>query len=216
MKILRRLNNTYQKVHRNRHLVAKNLNLSNIEYRLWDLCLAIYDWDQKHEGFSTFKFTDRELANIFSSASTINRVKASLINKGILSLIDRSTYKINLLPGSIFYESCLNKNVSPTEQDVPLIGQDVPSVKQKLGYSDEIPIFSYKDNIIKQGIRSDGEYKEILNSGDYERLIIDDFKWIDEYPFKVSVVKDGDRLERDIVEAFFDGDQGKYRKHLIS
>ena len=43
---------------------------------------------------------------------------------------------------------------------------------------------SSKKVVVRQGIRSDEEYREILNSGNYERLTIDDMKWIDEYEYK--------------------------------
>ncbi|MCH7733048.1 MAG: hypothetical protein IIB44_11180, partial [Candidatus Marinimicrobia bacterium] len=98
MKLLRRLNKSWQKVQRDRHIRAQDLSLTDPEYRLWDLLLATYDWDKTHtETYGCVETTDRELAEILRwSASKVCRTRNTLTKKGLVNLTQSGLY--NLLP----------------------------------------------------------------------------------------------------------------------
>lgn len=81
----RRLNKTWQKLQRQRHSIALMLELSDSEFRLWDLFIALYDWDVKH--YSTYhgvNLSTRDTAKILNwSCSKVHRYKHKLIQKRI-------------------------------------------------------------------------------------------------------------------------------------
>lgn len=85
-KLLKKLNG-YQKAPRNRFCLLKEAELTHEELLLYELGLAIADWDPEHiDTFGTFKATNEELAELlgWSCGSTVSRHKTELINKGFL------------------------------------------------------------------------------------------------------------------------------------
>jgi len=159
MEVTRRLNNSYQKLYRNRHLFAGDLNLDDAEYRLMDLFIALYDWDKNHkETYQTVKATDRQIAKILSwSASKVCRTRNKLLKKGLIELIKRCVYKIVYLPYGDIAE--LKQQISPLQHNIATMKQKVAPMQQVSGYSNQNSIVSYKDKY--SFIRNEGEYKEI-------------------------------------------------------
>lgn len=98
----KRLNDTYQKVFRNRHVIAKNESLTDQEYRLWDLYVALYDWDKKHSHYGCVVDTDKHIAEMLNwSEAKVCRTRKKLIIKGVVSSIERSVIKVWPIPGYI-------------------------------------------------------------------------------------------------------------------
>ncbi len=102
MELQKRLNKTFQKVTRDRHVIAQRLKLSDSEYRLWDLFTALYDWDNRHTTFGSVVGTNEEIAKLLSgcnwSASKVCRTLISLIKKGLIKRVSRSQHKLTALP----------------------------------------------------------------------------------------------------------------------
>lgn len=225
MRLARRLNATYQKVYRNRHVLAKNLVLDDAEYRLWDLLIALYDWDKKHEeDYGTVKATDRGLAELLNwSYSKVCRARNGLLMKGIIFRRDRSVYKIFPLPQLNENISLTQQNVAEMQNEISTEQQDIASLQQKQGYSGNSSIVSYKDKfsigshrrvLIKQEPRSESEYQKIKVEGNYTALTVDDMRWIDEN-IKEEIEISDDQMEKNIVNIFFKGDLEEYKRHLI-
>lgn len=76
------------------------------------------------------------------------------------------------------------------------------------------PIGSKKVVVIRQEVRSDEEYQQIYNDGDYTNFTPEDMKWVDQnIAEKIEI--ENEAQEKDIVNVFFNGNWDEYRKHLI-
>jgi hypothetical protein len=154
MRLLRRLNETYQKVYRNRHLWSRNLRLTDAEYRLWDLFVALYDWDKKHnETYETIEATDCQIAKILDwSDSKSCRVRNNLLRKvkGYLKQIGRSSYKIQPIINEEEIAPMQNKDDQMQEKLAPM---QENSIQQEPN-----SIVSYKDKYL---IDTEDKYKSI-------------------------------------------------------
>lgn len=163
----RKLNKSFQKLFRNRHIKAKELDLSDQEYRLWDLLLALYDWDQTHtETFGTVEATQLQLAELLNcSDPKVCRLIRSLIKKGLIKKIEESVYQVTDLQNS----SSFLQEESSVSQDL------VADLKEKQGYDSNSPLVSFKDNT--SFVRSNKEYEELQRQ--FPNLTVEDMKWID-------------------------------------
>lgn len=170
----RRLNDSYQKVYRNRHIKARGLSLTDPEYRLWDLFTAVYDWDKTHtQSFGTIETTDRELAEVLKwSASKVCRNRVSLIKKGLIEQTSIGVYKLLLEKLS----APLEQEVAQAKQEIAPTQQEVADLQQKQAYTADNSLVSYKDKYRLE--RSIKEYEGLAR--DFPLLSIDDMKWIDE------------------------------------
>ncbi|GEM_PF-6320815 len=74
----------YQKAPRDRFKLLKDGKLTCEEFVLYELGIAITDWDLRHERYGFFKATDQEIAEIlcWKSRSTVCKHRNSLIKKG--------------------------------------------------------------------------------------------------------------------------------------
>jgi len=75
-------------------------------------------------------------------------------------------------------------------------------------------IDSHKVVVIKQEVRSDKEYQQIYDDGDYTNFTPDDMKWVDQNVIE-KIEIENDEHEKEILRIYFDGDWTEYRKHLI-
>lgn len=160
--ISRRLNG-WQKINRQRHVIAKQLKLINAEYRLWDLLIALYDWDKTHlETYGTIEITDRQLADLLGwSAPTVCRTRNTLLKKGLIEKIQQGIYGVNT---SIVH----NPNAS-VKQILSSTTEGNASMQQDQGYSNDFSFVSSKVNSASS------------NTEDrYESLTSDDINWINE------------------------------------
>lgn len=121
MPLCNQIKHTFQKVYRDRHLLAKSLNITDAEYRLWDLYIAGCDWDSKHiENYQTLQATDSEISKILGGKwedTKVCRTRNKLLKKGILSRIEgtRSRYYVKLM--SIDDNAKIQDNVVPMQED---------------------------------------------------------------------------------------------------
>jgi len=174
MALLRKLNKTYQKVFRDRHIRARKLSLTDSEYRLWDLCVAVYDWDKKHtQTFGTLETTDRELASILGwSASKACRKRNSLIRKGLIEKTEIGTYKVVPVGAET---ALLHQGVAQTQQEIAPTQEKGADLQQKQTQTADSSLVSYKDKY--RLVRSDREYNRL--SKDYS-FSTEELKWIDQ------------------------------------
>lgn len=79
----------FQKADRGRFFLLSFGELTQEEFILYELCIAITDWDSSHiDTYGSFKATNQELAQVLGreAGSTISRHKKSLIEKGFLKV----------------------------------------------------------------------------------------------------------------------------------
>lgn len=194
MNILRRLNNTYQKVYRNRHLVAKQLNLKDSEYRLWDLCLAVYDWDKKHEEtYQTVETTDSILADILNwSSSKVCRVRNRLIVKGAIKEKARSFYEVVLLPSSNNDIAKLHDDNANLHNEIAETQENIAELQSNQDETDKTTIVSYKG---KYSISTEEEYISVKLKVDELSKQIDEINcWLSNKPEEKTLVNEQQRL----------------------
>lgn len=190
-RLLRRLNHTWQKVHRDRHLAALYFQLSDPEYRLCDFYSAACVWDKKYvETYGTVEFTDRDVANILSwSPAKVCRTRKNLIERRIIRLNESGAYVVippPTLPKSL--ETLKEKVawmqglVSPTQHDVALPKQVVAPVQQTQGYSADSSIVPYKNKnsffypktaLNKQKVRKENEYQRMYQNDPDRKTPVD-------------------------------------------
>jgi len=91
--------NGYQRHNKNRHLIARELKISDQEYRLWDLLGSLCGWDSRHDhSYHKVQITLNKLANILGwDESKVSRVTSSLIRKDLIERIGRSEYAVKIL-----------------------------------------------------------------------------------------------------------------------
>ena len=167
MNLKRRLNKTYQKVYRDRHVKAKELALTDQEYRLWDLLLALYDWDRNHqETYGTIEATEAQLAELLNcSDSKVCRVRAKLTKKGLVTMVAESVYQV----------ASLQDDPALMKQQFSEMKQPVADLQEKQSSEDVSSLVSYKDKY--RLLRSDEEYEKLHE--EFPGLSVDDMKWID-------------------------------------
>lgn len=86
----------YQKAPRERFLLLKDGTITQEEFLLYELAIAITDWDSKHETYGTFRATNQEIADIlrWKSDTSVLRYKKNLITKGFLTTTDDGSLKV--------------------------------------------------------------------------------------------------------------------------
>lgn len=95
MKRLIKKLNGYQKAPRARFKLLLEHRLTQEEFLLYELVVAITDWDARHETYGTVEATNQELAELLGwrSDTTALAHKKSLIKKGILYIVDGNRIK---------------------------------------------------------------------------------------------------------------------------
>ncbi len=103
---------------RGRHLIARDCDLSDPEYRLWDFLGSCAVWDSRKEIFGFALATQFDLAGVLKwDASKVSRVMKRLCAKGLVEIYGRNLYRPNFIPDLQLAES--------GEKDAILHGEDV-------------------------------------------------------------------------------------------
>ena len=173
----------YQRAPRERFSLLTNHILTTEEFVVYELGIAITDWDTDHdqEIYGKFKATNNDIAELcgWKSDSTVSRIKSKLIKKGFF--IEEGEY----LRVKDFEEWQLRKNSSAKMQNdiaktqpLPANVQHEPAKKQEFrAQSPRYPLVSSNGN---SRFHSNEEYESFVNSGQFGSMTIDDMKWIDE------------------------------------
>ncbi len=201
-KLHRRLNGSYQKVRRDRHLLYREHKMTDPECRLWELLVSLCDWDPKHfDTVGTVEATQKELAGFLGrewSTSKVSRTKDLLINKGVLTEIEQGIFRI--VPSPLVREP-----LAPTQYEIASTHSSLASVQVAPDKDRRFSIVSYK-----------GEYKPYQRKeADHARFTEDDAEWIklNETSPAMKTKAAVELSDRDFAEVFFDGNMELYRQH---
>jgi DNA-directed RNA polymerase specialized sigma subunit len=198
----KRLNNSFQKTFRNRHLIAVERKLNDQEYRLWDLYIALYDWDTRHEHFGCVVDTDLHIAEMINwSESKVCRYRNSLVEKGMVKMDERSVVKVWPIPG--YDESRLNKNNPKlsTLEDQPLKTEFESFTTEPVRTQNSIlSNFPNKDITSKFNINIE-EYRELKDEYDNNEFFIGIDNGRDDEEEIIKMIKRNEEL-RPILEKF--------------
>lgn len=183
-KVLKKLKG-YQKHNRSRHIFAKEFQLSDPEFRLWDLAVALSGWDEKNiDSYKMFEGTMDSLATILDwSKAKVSRMMNDLIHKRIVTRNQQKVYKVNILceKGSEKEDDKFaqqKENISLVKKRVAPLKQTVAPMKQKEAYSPINSLISFKGDLVS--LHTEEDYQRILDESRYATLTIDDMKWIDQ------------------------------------
>lgn len=195
MNISNRLNNSWQRIYRNRQLVAKQLGLSDQEYRLWDLYIAVNGWDKRYEeSYQAVHATDKQIADILGwSSSKVCRTRSGLVKKGVIRERERSVQEMLLLPGKLDDIAQLqNKDANLHEQ--------IAEVKNEIADSQPIQGKNNNDSLVSYNgmyfpIKTKERYEEVKSTVDNLTKQIDEVKgWLSDDPKMIAMVNEQQRL----------------------
>ncbi|MDP2670961.1 MAG: hypothetical protein Q8P13_00650 [bacterium] len=196
MDLLKRLNGSgFERLSRKRHLVARDLSLTDPEFRLWSLLVSLYAWfEGNQETYGKVEATNRGLAALLPksewSATKVNNNLKTLLQKGLITRTGRSEYEINL--------SVVQQNISPVKQIVSPTEQFVSLVKQELPQKE---VSAFSSSKASSSLRSDEEYQKMWEEGGKSSsFTIEDMKLADSI-LAENGWKEDDRLE-EAVETF--------------
>lgn len=125
----------YQKADKGRIKLLTDKVLSHEEYILFEICIAITDWDRDHETYGLFKATNLQLAEIagWDSDSTVSRYRKSLVEKGFLSDCGNGCFKAKnfedwqLRRGEVAKNQDVSADLQPSSAEI----QTYPAKMQK-------------------------------------------------------------------------------------
>lgn len=187
--------NGYQRLNRSRHLIAKELGLSDSEFRLLDLFGALSGWDSSYEHlYHKVYVTLKELANVLCwDESKASRISSSLIQKGLIERVNRCEYTVKVLSekGS---EDKDNEQIAKIQEKLARSQKSLAKTQGNLanpqdnqGYSSNSSLVSFKSN---SSLRTDKEYLEIWREFGYPKdFDISDMKFIDKAIYEETGIR---------------------------
>lgn len=159
-KLIRKLTRGYQWLGRDRHLLFKELGLTDAECRLWELYDAVSGWDEKYpDYFRKVEATDTEIAFIWGcSDSKVNRVRNSLAQKIELRQIEDGFIEVPPIPRKSLDPANMRNNTASMQETNSKLQKGLASLQQNRGYYDESFILAYEG---KKSVISEEQYKNI-------------------------------------------------------
>lgn len=149
--LLKRLNG-FQKADRKRFILLKDRRLTEEEFVLYELGIALAIWDKEKEAYGTFEATNQELADIlgWKSDTTALRHKKSLIRKEFFKEVDKYTIKpIDLERWHLRKHPLADLQDDPALLQSPSANLETPSAKieESRPQNNNYPLGSSKGNL---------------------------------------------------------------------
>lgn len=205
--------------------LLKNKKIKQLELGYFIIFLISADWDTDvfRNGFIRHELP--RLSKIWGIPyTTLQEHATNLVEKQLL-ITEKDTLKINNFERFTSGGAQTFVKNKPTDQDLKKL---FPELFSNSGISEDLLAGSsscFKDSskvnsgmyskrvVIRQDGKSEEEYQKIYRGGGFERFTPDDMRWIDENVTE-EIDIDNDETEKQIVEAFFDGDWNEYRRNL--
>lgn len=234
--------NGYRANHRNRWFLITKKILTLQEFLLFEYYLDLMDFDKSHgDKFATFEAYLDEVAVVFNKKiDTVRLWHNALLSKHFIQIVNLRRhlfiiksplrYVIGLttwggeaakytkeeknqtnefiLENLRFFQPKTGK-IQPKSTDLTDIS--TPKTENSLSSSKGDSIVNHKKIVIEQEVRSDEEYRDMLKEHDFS---VSDMKLIDQ-GVKGEIVIENGKMEKEIVEIYFNGDWDTYKKHLI-
>jgi len=187
--------NGYQRHNKNRHLIAKELRLSDAQFRLWDFLGALCGWDNKYEHlYRKVQITQKEVATVLDwDESKVSRTSNSLIKRGLIERLDRSEYTVKVLAekGSEDEDNeqiaKIQEKLAKSQKPLAEIQNNLANPQGKQGYLNNSSLVSFKSNC---PLRPDNKYLEIWREYGYPKdFDVSDMKFIDKAIFEDTGIR---------------------------
>lgn len=190
--------NGYQKADRSRFKLLREGVLTIEELMLFELAIAITDWDSEHEHFGSFKVADEDIANIlgWKDRSSVCRYRNNLIKKGFLTVLEEGYIRpkdfekwelrksgIKEISKEEIRIQGLLDDIQQLELKKAEITHDVDVAKQQQEFSAEMQLSveekQHQDAEVQQNHASDPNYslssfKGVFNNGNSKELSNED------------------------------------------
>lgn len=178
----------WQKIPRERHLIAEKHNLTDGEFRLLELYRDLTDWDDRHiDTYKTFFATDADIAELLNcNPSTISRRRGSLLSKSLIKVTKDKRYEIVDDSESNTYSEAIKvfgENARKKEQDaekhnpIALEHEECAPTQENRGQSTELPLVSFKGDFVS--LVPCDRYLELEKSGRFGAMTADDMEFIE-------------------------------------
>lgn len=176
--------NGFQKAPKDRFLLLTKGILTSEEFVVYELGLAITDWDRDHDEdvYGKFQATNKQIAEVcgWKSDSQVSRIKKKLIEKGYF-IRDEEQLRVK----DFEKWQLRKKGFANTQEHSVKLQPVVANMQEDLANTQDIqdqnaiyPLSSYKDDL---GLaRTDADYQSFVNSGQHGSMTIDEMRWIDE------------------------------------
>lgn len=198
----------YHRAFRGRFLLLQRKDLRDEEFILWECSYSVLvDWDKKHNTYGTFSHTWVEIGMLLGwSDSKVSRASQELFKKGFWK---RENTRIRVCGYNLFeklaeltkekgiidlityvaYSQFKPTNVRARNSELQAdtskenrsnqaqldANMQLNDSKERLSLSSNVPYFNQGGSMV----RTEEEYQEIFNSGQFPTMTIDDMKWID-------------------------------------
>ena len=164
----------FHKAPRARFLLLSEHRLSQEEFVLYELGIALAVWDQKKENYGTFKASNQELADIlgWDSDTSALRHKRSLIKKGYFELVDEGGIRpVGFEKFQIRKHQPANnqEESSETQSSSANIEESGANMQEGQPQNIKFPLVSSRDNLVSEHL-SDEELEKILTDIDTEEI----------------------------------------------
>lgn len=185
---LRRKLRGWQKVSRERHLIAEKSNLSDGEFRLLELYRDLTDWDVKHiETYKSFSLLDVEVAELLKcDTSTVCRRRKALLSKGLISEKEDGSYEVvdNTQQddfsdiAEVFLGSARTQtNNAHMQSDIAPLHKENAPVHTDRGYTTDSPLVSFKSDFVS--LLPCDKYLELEKSGRFGAMTAEDMEFVE-------------------------------------
>lgn len=182
--------------YRDKFLYLKEKVLTDELFILYEYCIHLADFDENHKGkFGTFqKTSNKELGQDLGwSEDKVGRNINALLKKELLKVMGGKQIEVvdyfRFLPKNAFSRvkngeetAYLQENITKMRFQNAELRQENANLQNKVSdlttnYASISDIVSSKVN--SSLLRTEAEYQEMLDSGQFPTMTIDDMKWID-------------------------------------
>lgn len=163
----------YQKAPRQRFESLANGLLTQEELIMYELGVAITDWDKNHETYGTFLATNRQLAEVlgWKSDTAALRIKANLIRKGLFIKVEEGRIRPKGFDKWQIRKTSSEKEnpTAKTEIKTANFEQEAAKKEEFSIQREDYSLVSSKGNLsLSQGIPD-----ETLSDEELDRILID-------------------------------------------
>jgi hypothetical protein len=147
----------YYRFNRRQVLWPIHLCLSDADYRLWGMMVALSGWDGVHhpESLRLIEITEKILGKLLHwPISKVSRHLKTLINREIISLVDKGVYKVHLVGMYDTHEedkefvSKHKIHVAPEEKTVSLAEINVAPQQTNQAYLPNSSLVSFSGSVV--------------------------------------------------------------------
>lgn len=168
-RLLKKLNG-FQKAPRDRFLLLAMGILSQQEFILYELGIALTDWDYRHtDTYGTFQATNQELAEILGlkTDSSISRHKTGLLKKGLFILaVDHRITPKDFEKWELRKSAKMQNQVAEMQTESAIKHEHSAKMQELSPQNSDYSLISYKGNISS----SNSEY---ISDDELDRIAIE-------------------------------------------